>query len=74
MYTVNTDVNKMVKVYREYPVWTFYWWRFSSKYNGNLREFRKTIVSYESVACQVSSNFSKPLMEVGKIIDKYKTW
>ena len=67
--------DKISKFYRKYPVWLFYWWNFHSSHRDDLREFRKTIVTEESVANKYDRQLSsKPLIEMGKMIDEYKTW
>ncbi|GAG97196.1 unnamed protein product [marine sediment metagenome] len=63
------------EVYTKYPVWLFYWWKFESMYKDDLREFRKTIVIDDKIAEEHNrSRSSAPMIEVGKMIDRYKTW
>lgn len=61
---------RVAKKYREYPVWIFYWWMACSEHN-TLKEFRKTICD-EDLWWRKKSR--RPLIETGKIIDKYNTW
>ena len=58
--------------YENYPVWLLYWWKFESEHKNSLREFRKTISEQEHTLGRKHS--STPMIEVGKIIDKYNTW
>jgi hypothetical protein len=62
------------KKYTDYPVWIFYWWKSVSRHR-TLREFRKTIVMDDKIAEEHNrTRSSAPMIEVGKMIDRYKTW
>ena len=62
-YKKMTKDERIKDTYTKYPVWLFYWIAFDSRTGPDLREFRKTI-----------SKTKEPMIEVGKIIDRYKTW
>jgi len=69
-----TRYDRIRTKYTIYPVWLFYWWRFASEYQGNLKEFRKTIADESQAEKAGRLSSPKPMLRVGKMIDKYKTW
>jgi hypothetical protein len=69
-----TRWQRIRKKYTNYPVWIFYWWKAESRHR-TLKEFRKTIVMDDAEAEKHDrQRSSAPVIEVGKIIDRYKTW
>jgi len=71
---MKTQNDRIREKYTQYPVWLFYWWRFASTYQHNLKEFRKTIANEDEAETFGRKSSSKPMVEVGRMIDKYKTW
>jgi hypothetical protein len=73
-----TRDQRIREVYTNYPVWLFYWWKFESRHKDSLKTFRKTIaledIPENNGSGEVRTKSSAPMIEVGKIIDKYKTW
>lgn len=74
LYIPETRDDRIRKIYENYPVWIFYWWKAESRHK-TLKEFRQTIVMDDFTAEKYNrTKSSVPMIEVGKIIDRYKTW
>ena len=66
---------KLRNAYFEFPVWLFYWIDNYSRYSGNLKEYRKTIVKDPVIAARHGRSMSpEPLIKIAGMIDKYKKW